>query len=164
MCTCAMCISNECVMTLCLCIYCYVFCHAIKFFTYNTRYALYTGPPDAVSDLRVESRGYHLMVTWQAPFSLDVTGVEYDITYSLLISNVTNETRPTAVSCAVCRNLTHPNFTFSPPHPLPGHTFTFTVTPQNGAGGGPQSHPVTATLTDGIIIQVLRVCEQSVFF
>jgi hypothetical protein len=106
------------------------------------------GPPEAVSDLSVSENGSHVKVAWGAPFSLDVTGVEYDITYSILISNVTDETSPIPVACTVCHNLTLTHFTFSPPHPLHGHSFTFTVTPQNGAGSGPPSQSLTATLTD----------------
>ena len=99
-------------------------------------------------DLSVSENESHVEVTWEAPFSLDVTGVEYDITYSLLIYNITDWTQlPTLMACAVCHNLTLTHFTFSPPHPLPGHSFTFTVTPQNGAGSGPPSDPITATLT-----------------
>ena len=111
-----------------------------------------------MSDLSVSENGSHVEVIWVAPFSLDVTGVEYDITYSILISNVTDETSPMPVACAVCHNLTLTHFTFSPPHPLPGHSFTFTVTPQNGAGSGPPSQSLTATLTDGIIIVLQAIC------
>ena len=91
----------------------------------------------------------HVVVSWRAPFTLDVTGVEFDVTYSLVISNVTDQSQPPRyVACDVCHNLTLPQFTFSPPHPLPGHSFTFTVTPLNGAGRGPSSPTVTATLHD----------------
>ena len=89
-----------------------------------------------------------MLVTWTAPFTLDVTGVEYDITYSLIIINITNETEPMTVDCVVCHNLTQPHFTYSPPNPLPGHSFNFTVTPINGAGIGPSSHTLTATLSN----------------
>ena len=108
------------------------------------------GPPEAVTDLRVAECVSHMVATWEAPFTLDVTGVEYDVTYSLLISNITDDTQPTPVDCAVCRNLTLPQYVFSPPNPLPGHTFTFIVTPQNGAGTGPPSLPITVTPTDGM--------------
>ena len=111
---------------------------------------LLQGPPEAVSDMSVSENRSHVEVTWEAPFSLDVTGVEYDVTYSLLIYNVTDWTQlPTLVPCAVCHNLTLTHFTFSPPHPLPGHSFAFTVTSQNGAGSGPPSHSLIATLTSG---------------
>ena len=89
-----------------------------------------------------------MLVTWTAPFTLDVTGVEYDITYSLIIINITNETEPMTVDCVVCHNLTQPHFTYSPLNPLPGHSFNFTVTPINGAGIGPSSHTLTATLSN----------------
>ena len=99
-----------------------------------------------------------MLVTWTAPFTLDVTGVEYDITYSLIIINITNETEPMIVECVVCHNLTQPHFNYSPLNPLPGHSFNFTVTPINGAGIGPSSHTLTATLsnnTHGISLSVI---------
>ena len=108
-----------------------------------------SGPPGAVSDMSAVANVSHVVVSWRAPFTLDVTGVEFDVTYSLLISNVTDQSQPPRdVACDLCHNLTLPQFTFSPPHPLPGHSFTFTVTPLNGAGRGPSSPTLTATLHD----------------
>lgn len=103
-----------------------------------------SGPPEAVSHLRVGTSGDDIVVTWQAPFTLDVTGVEYDLYYSLLISDVTNETQPVPVACDVCHNLTETTFIFTPHNSPQRPFFMFTVTPYNGAGRGP---PRTAALS-----------------
>ena len=93
------------------------------------------------SNLRVQRSDDDLMVTWQAPFTLDVTGVEYDLLYSLDITDIiTNETQ-------TLDNLTETNYTFSPPESLLEHSFNFKVTPYNGAGKG-QPH-TTSLIEDG---------------
>ena len=52
----------------------------------------------------------HVVVSWRAPFTLDVIGVEFDVTYSLLISNVTDQSQPPRdVACDVCHNLLSPS-------------------------------------------------------
>ena len=104
-----------------------------------------SGPPEAVSNLRVQRSGDDLMVTWQAPFTLDVTGVEYDLLYSLNITDITNETQTIPVACNKCHNLTETNYTFSPTESLLEHSLNFTVTPYNGAGKG---QPHTASLIE----------------
>ena len=87
------------------------------------------------------------MVTWQAPFTLDVNGVEYDLFYSLNITDITNDTQTISVACDLCQNLTETNYTFSLPDTLLEHSFNFTVTPYNGAGQG-QPH-TTSLIEDG---------------
>ena len=106
-----------------------------------------SGPPEAVSNMRVQKSGKDLIVTWQAPFTLDVTGVEDDLLYSLNITDITNDTQTIPVACDKCHNLTETNYTFSPRDTLLEHSFNFTVTPYNGAGKG-QPH-TTSLIEDG---------------
>ena len=72
---------------------------------------------------------------WTAPFSLDVTDVDADIWYSVLIFNV----ETTAVSCFECTNITETHYTFTLDYPSPCHKYNFTIVPLNGAGEGPSS-------------------------
>ena len=90
-----------------------------------------------------------ISLNWSAPFSLNVTNVEPDIWYSVLITNVTDEDSPTAVSCTDCFNLTQPHYTFSPSSLTQSDdamstcfNYSFTVIPQNGVGNGNRSEPV----------------------
>ena len=84
-----------------------------------------------------------ISVSWRAPWSLDVTGVDPDIWYSVLIQNVTDENNPTPISCTDCTNITETVYTFTPDHLSPCHVYNFSVTPFNGAGQGESSDNVT---------------------
>ncbi|CAI8033360.1 hypothetical protein GBAR_LOCUS18819, partial [Geodia barretti] len=70
------------------------------------------GPLSAVGDLRATSNADSVTISWSAPFSLDVTGVDPDIWYSVLIYNVTDENNPTAILCTDCINITETHYTF----------------------------------------------------
>ena len=101
-----------------------------------------TGLLSLVVNLNTASSTSSITVSWSAPFSLDVTGVDPDIWYSVLIYNVTDEENPTAVLCTDCHNLTQTHYIFSPDYPSPCHKYTFTVIPYNGAGQGERSQNV----------------------
>ena len=98
-------------------------------------------------------------MSWTAPFSLDVTGVDPDIWYSLLIYNVTDEENPTAIPCTDCHNLTQTHYIFSPDYSSPCHKYTFTVIPYNGAGQGESSQNVTGREFLHILYVNVPVCN-----
>ena len=50
-------------------------------------------------DLRVRSNSSSVTVSWTPPFSLDVTDVDPDVWYSLLIYNMTDENSTTDNLC-----------------------------------------------------------------
>ncbi|CAI8033355.1 hypothetical protein GBAR_LOCUS18816, partial [Geodia barretti] len=96
-------------------------------------------PLSAVGDLRATSNAGSVTISWSAPFSLDVTGVDPDIWYSVLIYNVTDENNPTAILCTDCINITETHYTFTPDYLSPCHVYNFSVIPLNGAGQGESS-------------------------
>ena len=104
-----------------------------------TDYALYefhlSGAPAQVSDVSINNSCDSFTISWSAPFSLDVSEVDPDIWYSVLISNVTDEDHPTAVPCTDCHNLTQTHHTFN----FTTDTFNFdlTIIAKNGAGDSP---------------------------
>ena len=98
-------------------------------------------------------------MSWTAPFSLDVTGVDPDIWYSVLIYNVTDEENPTAISCTDCHSLTQTHYIFSPDYSSPRHNYTFTVIPYNGAGQGESSQNVTGRKFLHILYVNVLVCN-----
>ena len=100
---------------------------------------LYAGLPLPVTNLRATSDASSINISWRAPWSLDVTGVDHDIWYSVLIQNVTDEDRPTDILCADCTNITETHYTFTPDHLSPCHVYNFTIIPANGAGLGERS-------------------------
>ena len=100
---------------------------------------LLLGPLLAVGDLRATSDGTSVTLSWTPPFSLDVTGVEHDIWYSVFIYNVTDENNPTAILCTNCTDITETHYTFTPDYLSPCHVYNFSVIPLNGAGEGESS-------------------------
>ena len=111
----------------------------------NSPVPILTGLLAPVGDLSITAC---FLLSWSPPFSLDVTGVDPDIWYTVLISNVTDEDNPTAVPCTDCHNLTQPHYTFTTANPSPCHKYSFTVIPQNGAGEGNRSEPVEGAFVD----------------
>ena len=99
----------------------------------------------AVVDLSVNYSLGSVTISWTAPFSLDVTGVNPDIWYSVLVYNTTEDSDPTAVPCADCINITETHYTFTPDYPSPCHVYSVSVVPFNGAGQGQISPNVTTT-------------------
>ena len=97
----------------------------------------------SVVNLETDSNASSITVSWTAPFSLDMTGVDHDIWYSILIYNVTDKENPTATPCTDCHNLTQTQYIFSPDYSSPRHKYTFTVIPYNGAGKEESSQNVT---------------------
>ena len=98
-----------------------------------------SGLLSAVGDLRASSNASSVTISWTAPFSLDVTGVNPDIWYSVLIYNVTDENNPTAILHTDCINITETHYTFTPDYLSPCHVYNFSVIPINGAGQGESS-------------------------
>ena len=83
-----------------------------------------------------------IRVSWTSPFSLDVTGVDPDIWYSVTIYTLTNETTE-AITCNDCVNLTDTHYVFTPGYISPCHKYLFFVVASNGAGQGSSSVNLT---------------------
>ena len=115
-----------------------------------------SGLLSAVGDLRASSNVSSVTISWTAPFSLDVTGVDPDIWYTVLIYNVTDEKNPTAILCTDCINITETHYTFTPDYPSPCHVYNFSVIPVNGAGQGESS----ANIIDGLLIMLYITCNK----
>ena len=106
-----------------------------------------------MNELRVENGRDFILLSWSPPFSHNVSGMDPDIWYTVLISNVTDEDNQTAVLCTDCHNLTKLHYTFTTAKPNPCHEYSFTVIPQNGVGEGSRSGPMIGYFTTGIILK-----------
>ena len=100
------------------------------------------------SNISVTSGLNTITISWSAPFSLDVTDVDHDIWYSVLIYNMTDE--PTVISCTDCINIIETYYTFTPDYPSPCHKYIFIVIPFNGAGQGSTSNETMGYIHAGI--------------
>ena len=97
-----------------------------------------SGLLDAVSSLKTISLSQVICLTWDAPPSLDITGVDPDIWYcvDITVDNITLGNSSVNIS----------KFNFRMGDYNDTNTsviYKFRVTPINGAGDGPQSAPVT---------------------
>ena len=110
----------------------------------------------AVANVNAAKYGTSVSIFWIAPFSLDVTDVDPDIWYSVLIHNVTDSDRPTAINCTDCTNITETCYTFSPDHLSLSHKYNFTVIPFNGAGQG-ESYSHIEHFTEDESLRSLRL-------
>ena len=94
---------------------------------------------DAVCNLRSESLGQIIHLTWDAPFSLNITGVDPDIWYRLDIT-VTDDPLSMYFSSRIV-NIPEFNFTVDDYNDTSNSVvYEFRVTPINGAGNGTRSH------------------------
>ena len=103
---------------------------------------IHSGPLSAVVDLNTSSNGTSINVSWTAPWSLDVTGVDPDIWYSVIIYNVTDMNNISTIPCTNCINITYTKYEFTPDYVGCCHVYNFSVIPFNGAGKG-ESQTVT---------------------
>ena len=106
-----------------------------------------TGRLASVGNVSVLNGSNTILLSWSPPFSLDVTGVDLDIWYTVLISNVTDEDDSRTFD--EYSNLTQPYFEFNTTFPSPYHKFSFVIIPHNGAGAGNRSDPVIGAFISG---------------
>ena len=85
----------------------------------------------AVGSPSVDLLGTDIILTWTAPFTLDISNVDPDITYCV---DVVNSTSLSTV-LSEC-GITVTEFSFSIPLGRVCDNYTFTVTPVNRAGNG----------------------------
>ena len=100
---------------------------------------VYTGQLSAVAGLSVTSSTSSVTISWSAPFSLDVTGVDPDIWYSVFIYNVTDENNPKLFE----KHTITTSYTFAPAGFSPCQKYVFSVIALNGAGRGESSQNIT---------------------
>ena len=100
------------------------------------------GLPDSVTNLKNESLGQIISLTWDAPFTLNITGVDPDIWYrvDIAVTNIPLNTYSISTLVYV------PEFNFTMDDYNGTNTsviYQFRVTAINGAGNGTTSAAVT---------------------
>lgn len=100
------------------------------------------GLPNAVTNLKNESLGQVIRLTWDAPFSLDITRVDPDIWYR--VDTTVGGVPLSTYSISTIVNVPEFNFTIDDYNGTNTSViYQFRVTPINGAGNGTTSAPVT---------------------
>ena len=95
-----------------------------------------------MTSLKNGSLSQVIRLTWDAPFTLDITGVDPDIWYRVDITVANSPSNTYSISRVV--NITEFNFTMDDYYDTNTSViFEFQVTPINGAGYGSISAPVT---------------------
>ena len=98
---------------------------------------------DSVTNLKNESLGQVIRLTWDAPFTLDITGVDPDIWYRIEISMDIDPFSTFSVNIPFINssvNISEFNFTMNDYNDTSTSViYEFRVTPVNGAGVGPRS-------------------------
>ena len=90
---------------------------------------------DPVSNLKTESLGQVIHLTWNAPFSLDITGVDPDIWYHIDITLMNDPLNMYFINRVV--NIPEFNFTMDDYNDTSTSVvYAFRVTPINDAGNG----------------------------
>ena len=103
-----------------------------------------SGLLDAVNNLRNESLGPVIHLTWDAPFTLDITGVDPDIWYCVDITVNNDPFNNSSDSIPFNTYFVNtPEFNFTNNGTNTSVIYQFRVTPINGAGNGTTSAPVT---------------------
>ena len=91
----------------------------------------------AVGDLSATALDSTISLTWNPPFTLDITGVDPDITYRV---DVINSTSSQVIHSQGGINVTQYNYTTSlSPERRVCNVFKFTITPVNIVGNGSES-------------------------
>ena len=103
----------------------------------------FSGQLSNVINLTCNNNKASVTISWISPFSLDVTGVDPNIWYTVRIYNVTDKNNPTAILCTDCTNIPETHYTFTPGYLSPCHLYNFSVITVNGAGQGKSSPNIT---------------------
>ena len=102
-----------------------------------------SGKPAAVSNLTSANLIDVICLTWEAPFTLDITGVDPDISYNISVVVVADSNDSTSLTGNFSVDTPEFNFTMDYPDTSTSVIYEFRVIPWNGAGEGPTSAPVS---------------------
>ena len=103
--------------------------------------------PEAIENLATFSSLMSIALSWEAPFSLNLTSSEPDVVYCVDIYNITDDGLRGAVHVLLSDcNVLNTYFIYSSNNPNPRDNFQFIITPRSnvpGARNGTPSQPIT---------------------
>ena len=92
-------------------------------------------------------------ITWVAPFTLDLTGVDPDIVYCVEVYNITCGRSLLISECDVMETMVYTNDAF-----LSGYIYEYTVTPMSNVEGAANGTSLTVTGTHELCKLLLQFC------
>ena len=110
-----------------------------KFLNYSSTVYVHVGPLSMVTEIKRNSS----TITWEAPFSLDLTGVDPDIVYCVEVYNITCGVDALVVGDC---NVTEPRFVDN--RLQQGYIYRFTITPRSN---GQDAQNGTSNTKEGIL-------------
>ena len=120
--------------------------------SYMTLYR-HTGLLSAVDSLSLTVQNSTISLTWTAPFTLDITGVDPDITYCVGVVNPTSS----SILHSQC-GITETEYEYPIPPDSACHDHMVTVTPVNPAGNGTSSTLTYSQTTECKFNTILSQC------
>ena len=107
-----------------------------------------------------------ICLTWEAPPTFDITGVDPDIWYCVDINTTTvaDSTESTSVTTNCSVYLPEFNFTMDYPNTSTSVIYEFRVTPRNGAGVGPTSDPVSGFFSGRELLMKIAVLVATLLY
>ena len=102
----------------------------------------FAGKLAAVSNLTCANLTDAICLTWKAPPTLDITGVDPDVSYIVSVYAVADSSGSSHLTHNFSVCTPEFNFTMDYPNTSTSVIYEFRVTPRNGAGNGPSSAPV----------------------
>ena len=108
---------------------------------YLVLYPLSSGPLSAVSNLRAQSSSTNITITWDAPFSLNLTTAEPDIQYCVDVYDSASGVLLHS-ECGIIEE----RYTYSPSNP---YLYMFTVTPRSNVDGALNGTTLFRCIQDG---------------
>ena len=92
------------------------------------------GRPSAIDSLNITASNSTLSLTWEPPFTLDINGVDPDITYCVDVINSTS-----LITLRLQCDIIMTEFSYPLPQDAVCHSYVLTITPVNVVGRGVSS-------------------------
>ena len=120
--------------------------HYRNLLSMNYKYIPFTGILNAVMDITKTPSVTAIIVTWDSPFSMNLTHAEPDIVYCIDIFNVTSNQQADNHLISDCSVL-DTQYTYAQNYPDPTNAFEIRITPKSNVEGARNGTPSENVLT-----------------
>ena len=120
-----------------------------------------TGTPNVVNNLMSSSSLENIILSWEAPFSLNLTS-DPDVAYCVDVYNITDDEGALHLMLSDC-NVLSTYFVYNSTNPNPGDYFQFTIIPRSnvpGARNGTPSQPIVVAFLGMVYLKSYNTIQQ----